>query len=103
MNTLLGGGGDSLGSKWGDKIVEMLELPRDVVQDLPRIVLTGDRRLVVENHKGIIEFSSSILRLNTSKGEVRVEGESLTLISILREELWIEGRIEHLEFFDWGE
>lgn len=99
----LGGGGDSLGSKWGDRIVEILELPRDVVQDLPRLVLTGDRRLVIENHKGVIEYTSALLRLNTSRGELRVEGKSLTLVSILREEIWIEGHIEHVEFFDWGE
>lgn len=90
-------------SRWGDKIVEMLELPRDVVQDLPRLVLTGNRRLVMENHKGVIEYTPTLLRLNTSKGEVRVQGKSLMLVSILREELWIEGDIEQVEFFDWGE
>lgn len=93
----------ALGTKWGERLADMLDLPRDIVLDLPRMVLTGNRRLVVENHKGVIEYTSEVLRLNTAKGELRIKGEGLVLLSIFREEVWIEGRLHQLEFYDWGD
>lgn len=92
-----------MGSKLGERLADMLELPRDIIMDLPRMVLTGDRRLVVENHKGVIEYTSTLLRLNTAKGELRIKGSALVLVSILREEVWVEGCIHQVEFFDWGD
>lgn len=92
-----------MGTKWGERLADMLDLPRDIVLDLPRMVLTGNRRLVVENHKGVIEYTSEVLRLNTAKGELRIKGEGLVLLSIFREEVWIEGRLHQLEFYDWGD
>ncbi|HEX2953104.1 MAG TPA: sporulation protein YqfC [Bacillota bacterium] len=87
--------------KWGERLADLLELPRDVVMDLPRIVITGNKRLVIENHKGIIEYTTNLLRLNTGRGEVRITGDNLALLSILREEVWIEGKILQVEFVDW--
>jgi sporulation protein YqfC len=87
--------------KWGERLADLLELPRDVVMDLPRIVITGNKRLVIENHKGVIEYAPNLLRLNTARGEVRITGDRLVLLSILREEVWIEGMIQQVEFADW--
>lgn len=86
---------------WGERIADLLELPRDVVMDLPRIVVTGNKRLVIENHKGVIEYAPNLLRLNTARGEVRIVGDHLVLLSILREEVWIDGKIQQVEFVDW--
>ncbi|HHZ19078.1 MAG TPA: sporulation protein YqfC [Firmicutes bacterium] len=93
----------ALGEKWSERLADLLDLPRDVVLDLPRIILTGNRRLVVENHKGVIEYTSELLRLNTAKGELRIRGEGLVLPAIFREEVWVEGRLQQLEFYDWGD
>lgn len=87
--------------KWGERLADLLELPRDVVMDLPRMVVTGNKRLVIENHKGVIEYAPNLLRLNTARGEVRIVGDNLVLLSILREEVWIEGKIQQVEFIDW--
>lgn len=87
--------------KWGERLAELLELPQDVVLDLPRLVITGHKRLTVENHKGVIEFTPNLLRLNTARGELRIQGEALVLISIVREEIGLEGRLRYVEFVDW--
>jgi sporulation protein YqfC len=87
--------------KWGERLADLLELPRDVVMNLPRIVVTGNKRLIIENHKGVIEYAPNLLRLNTARGEVRITGANLVLLSILREEVSIEGQIQQVEFVDW--
>ena len=39
-----------------EDVAQKLGLPRDVVLDIPKIIITGDNELIIENHKGIIMF-----------------------------------------------
>lgn len=72
---------------------DILDLPQDVVYDLPRLTMIGDRQLYIENHRGVIHFSSEQLRLALSKGELEVTGNSLVIRTIWTEEVFIEGQI----------
>lgn len=90
------------GKKMGKALVELLELPRDLVFDLPRITLSGNNQLIMENHKGIIEYGSGKIRVNTRLGEVVIHGSGLVIITILPEEITIGGRISAVSFGDWG-
>jgi sporulation protein YqfC len=90
------------GKKVGKALVELLELPRDIVFDLPRIMLSGNGQLIMENHKGIIEYGPGKIRINTRLGEVVVHGSGLTIVTILPEEITISGRISAVSFGDWG-
>jgi sporulation protein YqfC len=80
--------------KW---TANLLELPQDVVYDLPRLTMIGDRQLYIENHRGVLHFSSDRLRLALSKGELEVTGEDLIIRTIWTEEVFIEGVIKHIE------
>ncbi len=78
--------------------VNLLELPRELVLDLPRATLIGNRQVVVENHRGVVEFTPERVRLATGSGEIRIEGEGLVLRNILLEEVVVEGKILALSF-----
>ncbi len=56
-------------------VSEALELPKDVVLDLPKIIMTGNIGLTISNHKGIIEYTQEILRINSSIGIIKIWGE----------------------------
>ncbi len=79
-------------------IADLLELPRDIVLDLPKITLVGNLQLYIENHKGIIEYSSGIVRINTKAGILAVTGAGLTIRTIVVEEIIIVGQIDRVEF-----
>lgn len=76
---------------------QLLDMPQDVVYDLPRLTLIGDRQLYIENHRGIVDFSTEKLRLALSKGELEVTGSSLVIRTIWTEEVFIEGIITNIE------
>ncbi|WP_020615635.1 sporulation protein YqfC [Paenibacillus daejeonensis] len=78
---------------------ELLDLPQDVVFDLPRMTMIGDRQLYIENHRGVLHFSQDRLRLALSKGELEVSGADLVIRGIWTEEVFIEGRIEAIQMF----
>lgn len=84
------------------KVADLLEMPKDVVLDLPRIEMTGNVRVLVENHRGIYEYTSDRLRLNTTVGEVAIRGTALVIRRILREAIEVEGNILRVEFIPEG-
>jgi sporulation protein YqfC len=76
---------------------ELLDMPQDVVYDLPRLTMIGDRQLYIENHRGVVGFSSELLRLALSKGQLEVRGSDLVIRTIWSEEVFIEGLISGIE------
>jgi|HigsolmetaAR203D_1030402.scaffolds.fasta_scaffold00630_19 sporulation protein YqfC len=71
----------------------VLELPQDVVFDLPRLTMIGDRQLYIENHRGVLHFSPDMLRLRLPNGRLEVSGKDLVIRGIWTEEVLVEGVI----------
>lgn len=88
-------------NRLGTKLAEFLELPLDTVIELPKMVVSGNQQLVIENHRGLIEYERSVIRVGTKLGEIKITGSELALISVLKEELVIAGKIGQIEMVDW--
>lgn len=81
-----------------DRLVSLLELPGDVVLDVARVTLVGNMELVVENHRGIVQYNENRVGLNIPEGTLAVEGEDLRLASISPDQVIILGRITSLRY-----
>lgn len=79
-------------------VSEILELPKDIILDLPKVTLIGNLQLYIENHKGIVEYGSLRIRINTNSGIIRVLGKNMVIKTIVTEEIVIVGEIESIEF-----
>ena len=60
--------------------------------------MIGNLEILVENHKGIIEYTDKKMRINTRFGMLGIEGEKLHLKSISADEITINGKIVKLLF-----
>lgn len=78
----------------------ILDLPQDVIFDLPRITMIGNMQLYIENHRGVLQFSDEVLRLALSKGQLQIHGKQLVIRAILTKEVFIEGLIHELKYID---
>ncbi len=78
-------------------ISEALELPKDLVLDLPKIVMIGNIQINISNHKGIIEYTKEVLRVNSTIGIIKISGTNMELKTILSEEIIVKGNIEKVE------
>ncbi len=78
-------------------ISEALELPIDIMMDLPKLTLIGDIEVSLLNHKGIIEYTQEIIRINTKSGVFKITGKDLEIKTILSEEIIIVGNIKNIE------
>ena len=80
-------------------IAEALELPKEIILDLPLISLLGSEEVSVENHKGILMYSEECIRISTKVGTLCVEGKHMGLKQLSGDILVMKGQIESLKFF----
>lgn len=82
----------------GRQAAEKLDLPREVVLDLPLISMTGREEMTIENHKGLMEYGEEKIRIATKVGSLCVSGEGLRLKRLSAECIVIGGQLGKLEF-----
>jgi sporulation protein YqfC len=75
-----------------------LELPKDIILDIAKVTLIGSNSVVVENHKGILEYNDDQIRVNTGSGVLIIIGSQLNIKSILQEEITITGVINSVGY-----
>ncbi|WP_282941472.1 sporulation protein YqfC [Paenibacillus sp. RC67] len=88
----------SLTRKFNQFTAKLLDLPQDVILDLPRMTLIGNMQLYIENHRGVLHFSNELMKLALNKGSLEVRGKQLVIRAIFSEEVFIEGVIEDVKF-----
>ncbi len=80
------------------RLAGKLDLPADIAAGLPRITLNGFAECSLDQHRGILEYSTERIVVALNIGELTVEGQKLELRQMHRERLCITGRIERLSF-----
>ncbi|NLN14925.1 MAG: sporulation protein YqfC [Tissierellia bacterium] len=83
--------------RFKESITTALDLPLDVALDLPKIEIIGDVRINITNHKGIIEYTNDLIRINSKIGMIKITGQGLEIKNVLMEEISINGLIEKVE------
>ena len=80
-----------------EKTAEVFDVPGDVLAGLPRVELTGDRELRMENHRGILSYGTEEIHISGGRLVVKVRGEGLELKSMNARELLLTGAIRAVE------
>lgn len=81
-----------------ERFAEIMALPKEIVLDLPKITMIGNTQIFIENYKGIVEYDTEKIRINTSKGLIKIFGQNLEINTVTTEEIFITGGIENIEF-----
>lgn len=81
-----------------EALAGLLEIPQDIILDLPRITMLGNKQLLVENHKGILEYTAELVRIKLNQGELAIGGVNLTLSSLQMEQILVEGTVTDVKY-----
>ncbi|MDR3207314.1 MAG: YabP/YqfC family sporulation protein [Oscillospiraceae bacterium] len=81
-----------------ERAADVFDLPADVLAGLPRLEIAGCRRLLMENHRGILEYSGEQIDINGGQVVVRVKGKGLDLRAMNANELSLDGLLFSIEF-----
>ncbi|MGO0123489.1 sporulation protein YqfC [Desulfothermobacter acidiphilus] len=80
------------------RLAVALDLPGEIVLNLPKVVLIGNFQVFIENYRGLLLYQAETVRVLVETGELIIRGNDLVLRRILAEELLVEGRIQSIEF-----
>jgi sporulation protein YqfC len=98
------GGSFFMAKKWRQQVkswfAKTLDLPEDVMMDLPRITMIGQIHIYVENHRGLLSFSDQEVRLLLKQGQLLIKGNSFVIKTILPEEILLEGRVDQVLYLE---
>ena len=84
-------------SELSEETAHRFDLPADGLAGLPRITVTGRKRVCVENHRGLLAYSGE--RVEISGGSVRVciTGTDLLLRVMKKDAVVLTGNICSVE------
>jgi len=73
---------------------ERLDLPGECLPGQVLVEIAGDSRVLIEQHRGVREYSREKIGVRVRYGLVQVCGSGLELRCMTREQLVISGRID---------
>lgn len=83
---------------WRERLTSLLDLPGDLLRDLARVTLVGDRHLAVENHRGLVEYAGDRVVLRTPQGMLAVTGTDMVIRQITADTVVLAGQVTGLQF-----
>lgn len=78
-------------------MTQALELPAEL-SDLSKTTLLGNKEVSIQNFKGIIEYDTNTIRLNTKDFMIKIWGADLNIKNINDEDITVSGKISGIEF-----
>ena len=79
---------------WIQKLADNADLSAETLPGVPVVELAGERRVLIERHQGMTEYSRERICVKVSYGMVCICGCGLELSRMTREQLIISGRID---------
>ena len=79
-------------------IVESLKLPKDSLLGAVIVTVTGNREALIENYKGILEYTKESIVLQGKNCKICFQGEELSIDYYTNEDMKISGNIEQIRY-----
>lgn len=79
-------------NKTKEIFADRMDLPKDIVMNLPKISVIGDSEITIENHKGIVVFDQNEIKVNSNIGLILIKGKDLEILFMESKTLTIKGK-----------
>lgn len=76
---------------------EKLALPPETMGEVPLVQICGKRRVSIENHRGILEYTDGVVKVAVKRGSILVQGSALTIARMTRRYVEISGNLRSVE------
>ncbi|MGL4361929.1 MAG: YabP/YqfC family sporulation protein [Cellulosilyticaceae bacterium] len=80
------------------KLQEQLDIPKEVVRNVPVITMVADEDVHIENFINIVSYEENCIRLKTQCGILCIKGKMLMAKEMDSEEIHIQGKICSVAF-----
>jgi len=80
-------------AKWIDEISERFDIPASALGRASKVTISGSWSVLVENHRGLLDYSEDTVLLACGAKSVRVRGEGLELRAMDKRSVYVTGTI----------
>ena len=80
-----------------NKLAFAADLTDEAIPGLPLVELVSNCRVLIENHNGVCEYGSTMIRIKVKYGSVSICGQKLELSRMDRGRLIVSGVIENIQ------
>lgn len=87
-------------NKGREMLVDKFDLPAEIVMDIPKIIITGNKEITIENHKGISNFEKNLIKVNSKVGNINIEGSDFEILYIGGSTISIIGKFKAIIYED---
>jgi sporulation protein YqfC len=85
-------------NKTKETIAQKLDLPRDVILNVPKIAITGDNEITIENHKGVVLFEEKEIKINSNVGLITIYGNGFEILFMGGNTLTLSGKFKSVVY-----
>lgn len=75
-----------------------MELPKDLIYHAAIVTVTGNRELLLENYKGILEYEKERIRIQAKGCRISISGKNLNIQYYTNDEMKITGIIQNIAY-----
>ena len=79
-----------------ERFAEATEIPKDIISGCSKLTTYNDNQIIVENYKGIMEYTNEKIRIKTGGRILCISGTSLTICAITESDILIEGKFNNV-------
>lgn len=77
-----------------EKFLDFIDMPVELLKNTYRITMVGNQSILIEKYQSILEYDENVIR--TSSG-VTVQGTDLSIEEIGDNEIFVTGKLFHIE------
>lgn len=81
-------------------VIDLLQLPKDILLGLPYLTFHGNLELIIENHSGLINYSSKEISVLAKEKTIAVCGNQMIISEYSKDTLIIHGNIYEVRFVE---
>ena len=85
------------------RLTDAMDLPGEPIPGSAVLELLGDSRILMEHHRGIVQYSPREITVTVPFGRVILCGEGLTLTRMTGQQLIISGSVREIRLLRRGE
>lgn len=80
-----------------ERMAVAADLQDEPVPGLPLVEIAGEHRVLIENHRGVMEYGTQTIRVKVKYGHVCICGRGLELARMNRGQLVISGCVDAVQ------
>lgn len=81
-----------------ERAADVVGIPKDVVCGAPVLTIVGRSELLLENYRGIQEYTEELIRIQTKTGQIKLTGRRLRVEYYTNDEMKVTGRFSGIEY-----